>query len=402
MSYIAPAGTPLTFTDIVAGCIQGLGDSLSSKLHSALLEHTQLPRAWPICSGRAAMTMVLSAVKEEADPARREVIVPAYTCYSVPAAIIRAGLQPRLCDIDPVTLSPRLDDLQRFDQRRVLALVSANLYGVPNDLGAIEAAAKGLGAFMLDDSAQSLGARIGGRAVGTFGDLGLYSFDKGKNITTLQGGALVARPGVLAHAVERHYANLPSAGFMDTLILLAKLPVYAALLRPSLYGVVRKMPFLGLGRTVYEERYPISRLSTMLGGLAARMFERLHELNKIRVRNATQLAAALSDVPGIRPIQLLEGAEPVYARLPLLVADTKQREALLAAFDQAGIGATTSYPLALCDVPEVARVLPSEDKNMSGARQVANSIVTLPTHPYCPPDLAARVRTVALAARSNR
>jgi len=346
--------------------------------------------------------MVLAAMKEAADPARREVIVPAYTCYSVPAAIIRAGLQPRLCDVDPVTLSPRLDDLQRFDARRVLAIVSANLYGVPNDLAALESAAQQMGAFMLDDSAQSLGARIGGRAVGTFGDIGLYSFDKGKNITTLQGGALVARAGVLAHAVERHYGRLPAAGVMDTLQLLVKLPIYAALLRPNLYGTVRKLPFLGLGRTVYEERYPITRLSTMLGGLAARMFQRLQTINQTRTGNARRMIDALRGVSGIQTIEPLPGAEPVYVRLPLLVADAKQREALLSGFDVAGIGATASYPLALCDVPEVARALPEDDRNMSGARQVANSIVTLPTHPYCPPGLADRVRAVALAVSARR
>lgn len=395
MSYIAPAGTPLTFSDIIAGCAQGLGDSGSSRLQAAIGAHTQLPRAWPICSGRAAMTLVLAAMKEEAAAGRNEVIVPAYTCYSVPAAIIRAGLQPRLCDVDPVTLNPRLDDLQRFDSRRVLAVISANLYGVPNDLPALEAAAASMGAFMLDDSAQSLGARMAGRAVGTFGDIGLYSFDKGKNITTLQGGALVARAGALTHAVERHYLQLPAAGLLDTLVLMAKLPIYAALLRPALYGGVRKLPFLGLGRTMYEERYPISRLSTMLGGLAARMFERLHELNRIRVSNATQMAAALADIAGLRTVQISPNAEPVYARFPLLVADAQRRESLLAAFDRNGIGATASYPLALCDVPEVARVLPADDRDMRGARQVANTIVTLPTHPYCPPDLAARVRDIA-------
>lgn len=398
MSYIAPAGTPLTFTDIIAGCTQGLADSGSSQLQAALLAHTQLPKAWPICSGRAAMTMVLAAMKEAAEPTRCEVIVPAYTCYSVPAAIIRAGLQPRLCDVDPVTLSPRLDDLQRFDPRRVLAIVSANLYGVPNDLPAIEALAQQMGAFMLDDSAQSLGARIAGRAVGTYGDIGLYSFDKGKNITTLQGGALVARTGVLAHAVERHYDRLPSAEVFDTLMLLAKLPVYSALLRPAMYGTVHKLPFLGLGRTMYEERYPITRLSTMLGGLATRMFKRLQTINQTRARNATLILESLHGVPGIETIRVPEAAAPVYVRLPLLVADSKQRQALLSSLDVAGIGATASYPLALCDVPEVARVLPDTDKNMAGARQVANSIVTLPTHPYCPPDLAERVRTVALAA----
>lgn len=344
------------------------------------------------------MTLALEAMKETADSKRNEVIVPAYTCYSVPAAVIRAGLQPRLCDIDPLTLSPRMDDLKRFDTSRVLAVVSANLYGVPNDLSALEAVAESIGAYMFDDSAQALGARIDGRPAGAFGDLGLYSFDKGKNITTLQGGALVAKSGPLAQAIEKICSRLSSTPLVDVLILLAKLPVYSALLRPSLYGGVRKLPFLRLGQTTYEERYPISTLSRILGGLGSRMLERLQHFNQIRVANAHNIAEALYGVEGIHPIQPLPTAEPVYARYPVLIQDSKRREIIIAAMDRAGIGATASYPLALCDVPEIARALPADDLALPGARRVAKCIMTLPTHAYCPPDMPARIRDIAVTA----
>ena len=72
------------------------------------------------------------------DSTRNEVIIPAYNCYSVPAAIQRAGLKPRLCDVRPATLGIDTDKLAGRDYSRVLAVLSANLYGVPNDLGAIE------------------------------------------------------------------------------------------------------------------------------------------------------------------------------------------------------------------------------------------------------------------------
>jgi hypothetical protein len=62
------------------------------------------------------------------------------------------------------------------------------------------------------------------------------------------------------------------------------------------------------------------------------------------------------------------------------------------ALDRAGIGATTSYPLSLADVPEVIARVPVADRDCPGARRIARTIVTLPTHAFCPLDIADRAR----------
>lgn len=390
MGYIAPAGTRISFTDAVVGLGAGIAPSNAfDRLQDELAARARQPLCRLVASGRAAMTTILQVMHESAaDPDRNEVIVPGYTCYSVPASISRAGLKPRLCDIDPETLSYDQGALERFDFSRVLAIVSANLYGIPNALNDIEAFAAQRGVLMLDDAAQSLGAKLEGRAVGGFGDAGLYSFDKGKNITTIQGGAIVAGP-TLAQAMDRRWQALEAASTMETLSLSAKMLVYAALLRPSLYGVIHRLPFLGLGRTAYETRYPIARYSRSLASLAQRQYRRLESLNAVRVSNAAQLRDALEGTRGVSMPRLLPGAEPVFARFPMFVTNPALRAGVVSALDGAGIGATTSYPSALADVPEVAAMVPPQDLHTPGARQVANTIVTLPTHGYCPPDLAA-------------
>jgi dTDP-4-amino-4,6-dideoxygalactose transaminase len=343
------------------------------------------------------MTVAFEAMKLAArDPRRVEVIFPGYTCYSVPASVQRAGLVPRICDVDPGTLSPDLDSLAGVDMTRVLAIVSANLYGLPNDLQDIEAFARRHGIFLLDDAAQGLGARYQGCAVGSFGDVGLFSFDKGKNITTLQGGVLVADSGVVADALdlamEQHLASSPSA----TLPTLLKLPAYALLLRPVFFGAVRRLP-LGLGLTPWETDYPIAPFSRTLAGLAQVQLERLTEINGTRVRNAARLSEALAGVRGVSAVRVLPGAEPVYPRYPVLV-DAAARADLIAALERAGIGATASYPCALIDVPEVIPRLRGDQRSTPGAREVASRILTLPTHGYSPPDLAPRVAAVLAAA----
>lgn len=393
MAFVAPAGTPLSLGDLASGMLRSFSTGATEHLRQRLCQASSRERAWLVSTGRAAMTLGFEAMKLAArDSQRVEVIVPGYTCYSVPAAIERAGLVPRLCDVDPATLSPDLDSLAGIDPGHVLAIVSANLYGLPNALADLESFAQKHDLFMLDDAAQALGARYQGRPVGGFGDAGLFSFDKGKNITTLQGGVLVADSGGLSKAFDSASAGLLAASPVGAFGTLCKLPLYALLLRPWAYGAVRRLP-LGLGTTPYETDYPIAPYSRALVGLAALQLQRLGEYNGVRTRNAARLHEALEGLPGISVPRVLPGAEPAYVRYPVFV-EPRCRTGVIAALERAGIGATASYPLALIDVPEVACRLPRNQDPTPGACEVARRIVTLPTHAYSPPDLGQRVADV--------
>lgn len=398
MPYLAPAGTPVTISDVLHGISRAArGDEVAGALVDTLSRLSGLPRAWPVSSGRAAMTVILRAMRRTAtDRERDEVIVPAYTCYSVPAAIKRAGLKPRLVDIDPATLSPDVGLLAEADYTHVLAVVSSNLYGLPNDLPAIESICRERGVWFLDDAAQALGASIAGRPAGAFGDAGLYSFDKGKIISTMQGGAIVSGAHALASEIASETGAMPSTTLAESVANVAKLAIYSVFLRPALYGIVRALPFTGLGHTVYDTRFPITRLSPPLTAVAARLLARLDALAASRHRNAAALRSALRVLPGIDVVDPLPGAVPAYARFPLRVPHAR-RASLIAALVRAGIGATASYPHALADVPEVRARLPANQPDTPAARAVAAAIVTLPTHAYCPPDFAGRVRDAVIA-----
>lgn len=393
MAFIAPAGTPISLRTFSASLARGvMQPSIDVQLGHALARHGEHKRSWLMSTGRAAMVLALQSMRDAVGDARRnEVIIPAYTCYSVAASVIRAGLQPRLCDVDPATLSMDLQALEQFDYSRVLAIVTANLYGIPNQLDAIESLAKRAGVLLLDDAAQSLGAMLGGRPAGGFGDVGLYSFDKGKNITSLEGGALIASDPTLSASIDARYNALPTTAASKTAMTIVKLGAYSLLLRPWLYDYVRQLPGLGLGRTLYEDDYPLQKYSRPLAGFASSLFEQLQSLSERRRANALALTTALRALPQLQFIEPPANSLPAYTRLPLLVTDPARRDAVIERLNEAGIGATASYPCALCDVPEVARTLPQSDLRMPAAQRVAASIVTLPTHPYCPPDLPARV-----------
>src|SRR6185436_2116963 len=114
-----------------------------------------------LSSGRAAFSVSLRALGRLA-PSRRNVIIPAYTSYSVPAAVVNSGFGLVLCDVDPVTLDFKLEDLEALVDEDTLAVTPNHLFGFPSDMDAITAIAKRGGAYVLEDTAQALGGRLRG------------------------------------------------------------------------------------------------------------------------------------------------------------------------------------------------------------------------------------------------
>lgn len=313
---------------------------------------------------------------------RDEVVVPSYTCYSIPASIAKAGLRVRIVDISPDTLDYAPDELARADWSRTLAIVATNLYGLPNDLPGLERVARAHGVFLIDDAAQAMGATIDGRWSGTCGDAGLFSFDKGKNVSAIDGGAIVTRSDELAGALRVEMAGLGSPGAGTSSVHVLKALAYFTMLRPWLYGIPARIPQLGLGRTEYSTDFPLALADPVLMALGRVMMRRLDTFTAARRTNAAAILRALQDVPEIGTVVPRAGAAPAYLRLPILVAGGRSQSATIRTLNAGGIGATGSYPASLADVAELQAVLANPSPVASGGREVARRMVTLPTHPF--------------------
>ena len=399
--HVAPAGAPIRFTDLGGWAHQLMSRGDHSK---ALGEELRKRMGVRYCSftntGRAGMTVLLRALAK-LRPGRNEVIIPSYTCYSVAASIVRAGLVPRIVDVVPETLDYDHDRLECADLSRVLVVVATNLYGLPNAMPRLSAFTAQVGVFLVDDSAQALGARVG-RWSGTWGDAGLYSFDKGKNVSAVDGGAIVTSSEAIASELSKLMADLPGPSPRQAAVNVCKVCAYAALLRPTLYWIPKSIPQLALGTTRFTVEFEIQALSSELAGLALTMLARLEEFTCRRQAAAARLQAGLERIEGITLIRTASDSEPAYLRFPILASDRKHQRALIAALNDSGIGATGSYPASLADVPELNGVLLGGETEAQGGRAVADRIVTLPTHPYVSRrDLSRTVDVVRLVSRSD-
>jgi len=150
--------------------------------------------ALAVTSGTSALAVALSALG--VGPGQ-EVIIPAYLWVSVAAAVVGLGAIPVLADIDetfglnPASVASRITT-------HTTGIILVHMSGAPADATAIAELARGKGLFLLEDCAQCAGGSIFGRKVGTFGDMGIFSFQMNKNMTAGEGGCVVTNDDRLA------------------------------------------------------------------------------------------------------------------------------------------------------------------------------------------------------------
>lgn len=279
---VAPAGAPLPARIALRAIFRGVRNQ--DRLTSELGERLGARHAFFVSSGRAALTVLLEALRHGSK--RREVVIPAYTCFSVASAVARAGLTIRLCDIDPKTLDLDQTALARLDLDKALCIVPSGLYGLPSDLEGLEPIAKASGAILVDDAAQCLGATQAGRPCGTLGDAGFYSLGRGKGITTMGGGVLVTRRDDLAGQIEREVAKLRRASVREIGVAIATSLVYSGMLSPARYWMLDRLPFLGLGLSHFELDFAIAALSGFQQRLALELLPRAESYNRVRREHA--------------------------------------------------------------------------------------------------------------------
>lgn len=158
-----------------------------------------------VTSGTAALAV--SLVGMEVGP-EDEVIIPAFTWIACPCAAVMVGAVPVLAEVDEsLNLDPT--DIERRITPRTKAIMVVHAAGVAADMDPILDVARRRGIKVLEDCAQSCGARYRGKYVGSMGFVGSYSLQMNKVITTGEGGAVVTSdPTVYERAVRYHDLGL--------------------------------------------------------------------------------------------------------------------------------------------------------------------------------------------------
>lgn len=132
-----------------------------------------------------------------------EVLVPAMTFVASANAVEHAGARTVLVDSVPGTGLIDLDAAEAAITPRTRAIMPVHLAGRPVDMGRVNALRDRHGLLVIEDAAHAIGAEWAGRKLGSFGNVTAFSFYVTKNISTIEGGALVTDDAELAAEVER-------------------------------------------------------------------------------------------------------------------------------------------------------------------------------------------------------
>ena len=206
-----------TVTAVLRSPHLSLGPELTA-FEAALAHYHAVPHAVAVSSGTAGLHLALITLGiGEGD----EVIVPSFAFIAVANAVLQVRATPIFAEIDPVTLNVDPAAVEQAITPRTRALLIVHTFGVPADMDALQSIARRHNLVVIEDACEAIGAEFGqpsgARRAGSFGNLAVLGFYPNKQLTTGEGGAVLAHDP--AHAARlrslRNQGRSATADWLD-------------------------------------------------------------------------------------------------------------------------------------------------------------------------------------------
>jgi perosamine synthetase len=168
-----------------------------------------------VSSGTAGLHL---AVRAQGIEQGDEVITTPFSFVASANCVVYEKARPVFCDIDPRTLNMDPHAAEAAATDRTTGILPVHIFGYPADMPAFERLARDRGLWLVEDACEALGARHGdGTLVGTRGNPAVFAFYPNKQITTGEGGLLIAPDGAFKERVdsERNQGRAPDMGWLD-------------------------------------------------------------------------------------------------------------------------------------------------------------------------------------------
>lgn len=380
MRCIVPSvGTPIGIGDLWQGFF---GKDLDL---GEIFKRTATPRyCYFVNSGTTAFYLILRALKAivacASESGRRKVVLPAYTAPSLILPIRKAGLEPALAEVSLNTFNVDVERLGAYVDQETLCVVPVHMFGLPCDMAGVEKAAKSKGAFVVEDAASSLGSEWDGSPTGTFGDVGFYSFNRGKNLTTLTGGCIITDSDRLARVVERAWKELPRSSVFSRVLIPAKTAGLALAVRPLgytlLYPIVARFKYSEL-HTDFES-FAYTPFQARVGHSLFRRSE--EKIFRSREEKGNFLYTSLTGIEGLRLPKNPPNSRVVFNQFPLLLGDKTVRDTLHRKIrKELRVETTILYPDPIHRIYDLGYDM-SRDP-FPNATYLARRLLLIPTHP---------------------
>lgn len=179
-------------------------------------DHLGVPAESVLFINSATAGLHLTMELLEAGPGD-DVLLPSVSFVANANSVAASGARPVFFDVDPHTLNPSIAAIEAALTPRTKAVTVLHYGGQPGEVVAISELCRERGITLIEDAACAVGSSVDGKACGTFGDIGIWSFDSRKIITTGDGGMIYVRDAGLARRAHRlAYHGLEDRGAFAT------------------------------------------------------------------------------------------------------------------------------------------------------------------------------------------
>ncbi len=285
-----------------------------------------------------------------------EILVPSLTAFPSIEPMIHVGAKPVFCDIDE-TYTIDLEDARRRITKRTVGILPVHLYGRPADIDGFQQLAKEHGLWMIEDCAQSHGAKWKGKRAGSYGEHAAFSFYPSKNLTVYgDGGAIATDDPEIAKKVTM----LRNHGRKD--------------------------------KYLHEKVGFNLRFNEIQAAVGREQLVVLDELNAGRRRAADWYRRELEGVRGVAlpPKDIPGVTESVYHMFVIRLDDHDTREGLGKALKEQGIETGVHYPVPNHQQPAITELYGEGDRLTRTEDYVAR-ILSLPMYPALTEEQVVRV-----------
>lgn len=378
---LPPAAAPIPLKDVLRAlpaCFQD--DVADPDFVKEIKQDFGQKYCLPVSSGKAGLVMILEAL-HTLHPDRDEIVIPAFTCYSVPAAVKKAGLKIKLCDTGKGTLDYDKANLaeiieKNHQKNKILCVLVTHLFGCPADFNGIRAIV-GDTIPLVEDAAQAMGEQKNSKKLGTQGDVGFFSLGRGKALSTIDGGIVITSRDDIGYELIHLSKKMERFTVADKIKLAVKAIFTTLMQHPVVFWLPKSMPFLRLGETIYEEDFPMCLMSSFQISLTHNWRKRLQRHQKARREHinfwqAVSLQGSFVMCEDRKPVSLV--------RLPVLVSSAEARDRFCHASNEKGCGIMPTYPTAINNIPQISGEFAGQ--LFPNAQYLAEHLLTLPVHEY--------------------
>jgi dTDP-4-amino-4,6-dideoxygalactose transaminase len=268
---------------IESGTLNCTKGTMVARFEKRFAEMLGMPFCRCTTSGTAAIHAAIAAINPEPGD---EIITTPITDMGAITPILYQAAIPVFADTDPHTYNVTADTIAAKITRRTRAVVVTHLFGNPCEMDAIMDLCRTRGLVLVEDCAQAYGTTHRGKNVGTFGQIGCFSLQQGKHMTTGEGGMVVSNDPNLSRRMQLFIDK--AWGYGDP--------------KPDHY-------FLALNY----------RMTELVGAVALAQLDKLPRMVAHRVEMADLLTSMIGDLLGVHPPTIRPGAKHTYWKYPLRI-----------------------------------------------------------------------------------